>query len=190
MMPPDTTYSMDDSTWDCRMEKIIFSSNIFFQGCWICPWIQTLYSFSLFVVILQLNMNEICLHLLLRLRWKPMSSIKCQIFQIFFIKFKITVHLWGKSEENWYQILDMLKKSEIFSIGVLCSVEPHGVNQIYHVILKLENQQKYYYRPKVQIAIKNWILRFFQINQLVYKLQLIIFISLVGFKFKKYHFYG
>jgi len=34
----------------------------------------------------------------------------------------------------------MLKKLEIFTIGMYCNVEHHGVNQSYHVILKLENQ--------------------------------------------------
>jgi len=38
-------------------------------------------------------------------------------------------------------MLKILNIYETFTIDVYCNVEKHGINQSYHVILKLENQQ-------------------------------------------------
>jgi len=70
-----------------------------------------------------------------------MSTISHGTFKFFWENLKLLRTFKEKNEENSYHIQNILEKSKILTIDVYYSVQLHGVNQIYHVILKLENQQ-------------------------------------------------
>jgi len=55
--------------------------------------------------------------------------------------------IYGRSEENWFQIQNMLKNLKNFSIGI----KHHGIKQSYCTILKLENQQTMVMDPKSKL---------------------------------------
>jgi len=86
----------------------------------------------------------------------------------------------------------MLKKFENSSIGVFCSVEHYSIKQSYHskILSKIKKSTNNGYRPKVQIGIKQWILRFFSKFSIVIenKLDKLHFISRP--QIQKISFYG
>ena len=59
---------------------------------------------------------------------------------------------------------NMLEKIEILTIDVYCSLQCHGINQIYRVSLKLDNQQTMIIGLNFVLLLSIEICNFFKIS--------------------------